>query len=321
MRMSVEQANLGSRDLAAPRGSGTEPPVRAHWPRVLRSSQPIGWDGVVAWTFDEPTQLDDRILPPNTDPSLLLITKGGLVIESRPVGGPWSRYVVREGDLVLRPAREAASMVRWRGLSEEIRSVHIHLSRQIVASVAEKVLGRDPQRLRLVSRAGFQDPLLAQILFALDRELEEPAPAGKLYAETAARLLAIHLLRHYSTESVAKEKEAADGLQLSYRQLDRVVEYVRAHLDEDLTLQRLAGEIGLSPYHFARLFRQTTGETPHQFVLRERVRRAQELLSETDLPLAAIAVESGFASQSHFTHVFRRQVGCTPRQYRREEVA
>jgi AraC family transcriptional regulator len=96
---------------------------------------------------------------------------------------------------------------------------------------------------------------------------------------------------------------------------------MRAHLDEELTLERLAGETGFSPYHFARLFRQTTGQTPHQFVLGERIRRAQALLSGTDQPLAAIAVESGFASQSHFTQVFRRQLGCTPGQYRREEVA
>jgi len=79
----------------------------------------------------------------------------------------------------------------------------------------------------------------------------------------------------------------------------------------------LARQIGFSPYHFARLFRQTTGESPHQFVLRQRIERAQRLLAEGGMPLAHVAVESGFADQSHLTRAFKRQLGLTPRAYRR----
>jgi AraC family transcriptional regulator len=75
----------------------------------------------------------------------------------------------------------------------------------------------------------------------------------------------------------------------------------------------LAQQTGYSPYHFARLFRQTTGESPHHFVLRQRIERAQRLLKETDVPLAHIAVESGFANQSHLTRVFKQHRGLTPR--------
>jgi AraC family transcriptional regulator len=114
---------------------------------------------------------------------------------------------------------------------------------------------------------------------------------------------------------------AVGGPRLGRRQLERVVEYVRAHPGDDLTLGALAAQAGFSPYHFARLFRQTTGETPHRFVLRERLRRAQQLLAGTELPLAAVARECGFADQSHLACVFRRQLGRTPRQYRREQLA
>ncbi len=79
-------------------------------------------------------------------------------------------------------------------------------------------------------------------------------------------------------------------------------------------------QTGYSPYHFARLFQCTTGETPHHFVLRQRIERAQRLLAETALPLARIAGESGFANQSAFTRVFTRSVGVTPRVYRQERA-
>ena len=93
---------------------------------------------------------------------------------------------------------------------------------------------------------------------------------------------------------------------------------MRAHLSQDLSLDVLAQQIGFSPYHFARLFRQTLGESPHQFVLRQRIERAQHLLKEADVPLAHIALECGFANQSHLSLVFKRLLGLTPRAYRQD---
>jgi AraC family transcriptional regulator len=80
----------------------------------------------------------------------------------------------------------------------------------------------------------------------------------------------------------------------------------------------LAQQTGFSPYHFARLFRQTTGESPHQFVLRLRIERAQQLLEKMDVPLSHIALESGFTDQSHLTQAFKRHLGQTPHAYRRD---
>ena len=89
-----------------------------------------------------------------------------------------------------------------------------------------------------------------------------------------------------------------------------------AHLNQDLSLSALAQQIGFSPYHFARLFRQTIGESPHQFVLSQRIEHAQSLLKETGQPLAQIALTCGFANQSHLTQAFRRTLGLTPAEYR-----
>jgi len=87
---------------------------------------------------------------------------------------------------------------------------------------------------------------------------------------------------------------------------------------ENLSLEMLAQQVGFSPYHFARLFRQTTGESPHQFVLRQRLVEATRLLKETDLPLAHVASEVGIPNQSHFTQAFKRRLGITPLVYRQE---
>src|SRR6516165_7954355 len=96
------------------------------------------------------------------------------------------------------------------------------------------------------------------------------------------------------------------------RALRRVREYIEAHLEETISIEALAGIGRLSKYHFARAFKQSEGLTPHDYLLQCRVRRAQELLANTDLPLSEIALASGFSDQSHCARRFRERVGITP---------
>jgi AraC family transcriptional regulator len=206
--------------------------------------------------------------------------------------------------------------MRWKGLSSvPTQTLHLRLSKDLLARTAEEVAGCDPAHLSVEEHSGFQDPLLTQIGLALWRELEQPAPAGKLYAQSAAHMLAIHLLRSYTAVGAAIE-EPSQGL--THQQVQRVLDFVQAHLSQELSLEALAQQIGLSPYHFARLFRQTTGESPHQFVLRQRIERAQRLLQERDVSLAHVAGASGFANQSHLTQAFKRHLGLTPQAYRED---
>jgi transcriptional regulator GlxA family with amidase domain len=100
------------------------------------------------------------------------------------------------------------------------------------------------------------------------------------------------------------------------RALRRVREYIEDHLEETISIEALAGIVGLSMYHFARAFKQSEGLTPHDYLVRRRVRRAQELLASTDLPLSEIALASGFSDQSHCARRFREHVGITPSSYR-----
>jgi AraC family transcriptional regulator len=232
----------------------------------------------------------------------------------RSTNGPWQEFYLRHEDLILSPDKDTLYEVRWKILSSvPARTFHLHLSKDLLARTAEEVVDCDPTHLSLIGRTGFHDPLLNQISLTLWRELEQPSPAGKLYAQSAAQLLAVHLLRHYSSEGkIIKEPSQ----RLTHQQMRRVSDFVQDHLSQDLSLEAMAEQAGFSAYHFARLFRQTTGESPHQFVLRQRIERAQRLLKERELPLVHVAFESGFASQSHLTQVFKRYLGLTPRAYR-----
>jgi AraC family transcriptional regulator len=103
--------------------------------------------------------------------------------------------------------------------------------------------------------------------------------------------------------------------------VQQLLEFIQTPLNEPLSLETLAHQVGFSPHHFAKLFRRATGTSPHQFVLRQRLERAEWLLQETELPLARVANECGFAHQSHLTQVFKRHLGRTPNAYRQDSPA
>ena len=283
-------------------------------PLLFLSSEDAGWEDLLVRAYHEPAQLEGWIEPVVPEIALVLLTSGKMLMEHQSVNGSWRGQPMHQGDLMLKPGGSVISEVRWRSLSTEpMQTLHIHLNSDLFSRTAEEVAERDPARLTLYGRSAFQDPLLAQIGLALWRELEHPTTTGKLYAQTAAQMLAVHLLRYYTTPN-HQIKDSTQGL--TPRQIGQVTDFVLAHLNQDLSLSTLAQQIGFSPYHFARLFRRTTGESPHQFVLSQRIERAKALLREADLPLAQIALASGFASQSHLTQTFKRALGLTPADYR-----
>jgi AraC family transcriptional regulator len=283
-------------------------------PLLYLSSQGVGWKGLSASAFYEPSEMEDWVVSDSCDPTLMLLVGGAMYMEWRRAYGSWQGGIVHAQDLILTPASGESSMVRWKGLSGALmQTLRLQLNAELLLRTAREVSDVDPDRLMLTAHTGFHDPLLTQISLALWRELEQQAPSGRLYAQVAAQMIAVHLLRHYSSTKVDIQ-ERSPGL--TRRQVQGVTDFVLAHLDQDISLEELAEQTGFSPYHFARLFRRTTGESPHQFVLRQRIEKACHLLKTTDMPLAHIALESGFANQSHFTRIFKRSLGITPRAYR-----
>lgn len=98
--------------------------------------------------------------------------------------------------------------------------------------------------------------------------------------------------------------------------LKKILDFIELNIEDELTLGSLADEAGMSMFYFARMFKKTTGKSPHQFILERRIKYAKYLLLETEEPLVEVALSCGWANQSHFTTAFKRLVGVTPRHYR-----
>ncbi|OQW48859.1 MAG: hypothetical protein A4S16_05645 [Proteobacteria bacterium SG_bin6] len=154
---------------------------------------------------------------------------------------------------------------------------------------------------------------LAQLVMMIEQEMRAPSLASDLLVEGLMRAIAAVLVR--SNDPGPRER-----VHLSPAKLSRVLAYIEANLDSDISLSALAAVAGLSPFHFSRTFKLATGESPYHYVSLRRLARAQQLLSDSQLPLVQIALECGFASQSHFTSVFSKALGTSPGRYRREYV-
>jgi AraC family transcriptional regulator len=168
---------------------------------------------------------------------------------------------------------------------------------------------------------GFHDPLLAEIAYAIMSELEHETSAGRLLAETLALGLVARLIQNHAAASPSGLAIPALREGLDRRRLARVLDYIEANLEGDLTVARLASVACLSQFHFARAFKAAVGESPHRHVGARRLERAKELLGDADRALIDIALALRFSCQANFTRAFRRATGQTPAQYRRSLLA
>jgi len=272
------------------------------------TSGPLGWSGIRAEHLAYPpdTEVD---VPPTTD-HWLALSHGRASVFALQFDGPERDGLPPPGSVTLIPAGYP-SRWRWKGAAE---STHVLVEPQLLARVAAETLDLNPDRVTLPPVYALSHPQVRTAMLALDAELREGGPGGRLLAESLGNVLAVHLLRHFASPRPA---DAQAGGTLPKHKLRAVLEYIHEHLDAELSLEHLAAVAHVSPYHFARLFKHSTGLPPHQYVIARRVERAQELLRERDrLPLAEVAFETGFSNQSHFTRHFKRLVGVTPRLYR-----
>ncbi len=186
-----------------------------------------------------------------------------------------------------------------------------HLEPTFLATVAHESV--NPDRVELLMRSKKADLLLHQLGLALKSSLEVDGVGSRFYADSMATAMAAHLLRHYATRE-HRFQEHEDGL--SRHKLRKAVEYIQAHLGENLSLGAIANEIGMSQYYFCHLFKRSTGMSPHQYLIQQRVERAKHLLRQRELTITWVALECGFANQSHFAKHFRQYTGLNPKQFR-----
>ncbi len=264
----------------------------------------FSWDAVTVGEI----LLGDSDLPQETATRtrLTLHTSARVVVELG-MDGRYERRSVAPGNFCVTPAGGLIPAARWRG---ERRIVVVELSPTFVSSVAKS---HDVHAFELMSRHADSDPQLSHLMLALREEFQGGNPSGRAYTDMIARAMVVRLLRAHALSAPMRTHRGG----LSRRLLQRVTEYIDAHLDQHLGLRSLAAVSGLSEDHFARAFRESTGVPPYRYLLQRRLACAQQLLETSDAPIAEIAHMVGFTDQSHLTKLFRRKIGMTPGRARR----
>ncbi len=203
------------------------------------------------------------------------------------------------------------SAYQWR-TEGVIDYAHIYLPPERLAAAAAELRRRDGGGIELAEGVGIRDDLLRHLFEAL--LVEVGGEADSLYVDTLYNALLARLLAEHSSLNAAMRTAP---VAIAPRRLAAVVDYVDANLAGEVSLADLAAVAQLSPFHFARAFAQTTGRTPHAYVMDRRLEAAKRLLREGGLSIGLIAERCGFASASHLSSRFRRTTGFTPTDFRR----
>jgi AraC family transcriptional regulator len=191
----------------------------------------------------------------------------------------------------------------------------LSVSPELLNMVSEE-LELDPRRIEIRNRFSVRDAQLESIGWALKAEMESGYPSGQLYVDSLAVSVAARLVRCHSSVSPVSVSAGKSIRRMSGRRLREVLIYMEDNLSQNLSLAEIAAVAGLSVSHFKSLFRESMGLPVHQYLIRRRVARAQTLLGEGKMSISQIAVETGFAHQSHLARHTRRLLGVSPKALR-----
>jgi AraC family transcriptional regulator len=248
------------------------------------------------WQLDMPALDSHFIVAHLSNPCELSTRWNGLVRRGRSI----------PGNIMIMSSGQPSSW-EWTG---EIDELHLFLDTQAFSAAAQELSDRS---VGLVDGLGIIDPFVLDVAVKVNAELASPGAGSRLFGDALAQILVLQLLRRHSTLPSAS---AFERLDIPTHKLRAALDFMDAHLDEDITLESIAAAARMSTFRFARGFKKAVGRAPYQYVIERRLERAKELLRTTREPIANIAASVGFATQSHFTASFRRRFGATPKQYR-----
>ncbi len=224
--------------------------------------------------------------------------------------GQFRRFFKARGAISFFPSHQPFSgrLKVERGVFANV--LFLALDPVFVRRVAEG-LELDSDRIELIEKRRSTDPTLHHIAMALRAGVQTGAALDRMYGEALSTALAVHLLREYGAAVLGPKRQYGG---LPREKLVRAVEYIQDQLDTDLTVSGIAQAVGLSPDHFTRLFKESTGQPPYRYVVEARVRKAKELLTTGKFTISEAAYHVGFVDQSHLTRHFKRIFGLPPKR-------
>ncbi len=218
-------------------------------------------------------------------------------------------FIFEKDEIVVTPAGVRSG---WRWFVRS-KCIVITLDPAKLERFAQSEVGVVLTGTQLQNLPQFKDPDICQAGTMLRDALAAGGVGAEVMFDALARVFLVKLIQKYADRS---EEEIRFSARFTAAHYKRVLDYVSAHFGDAITLEALAGEAGISPSHFSRLFKETLGKSPMQFVTGYRVEQSLKHLADPALTLSDIALACGFSDQAHFNRVFRRHQGETPGAYR-----
>jgi AraC family transcriptional regulator len=271
----------------------------------LVDSYHTGWKGLTFTHYCHPPHetVEHRLV----QHSLVIADAKSCFQAERRLDGKFQHYVHGNGRVDVIPAFLSHS-TNW---DREVEFSVIAICPTLLIQATQELM---PREIELIPQCSIDDPVIQQLALALKLEIQTGCMSGRLYGELLGTALAVRLAANYAVSKPSLEFKT-NGL--PQPQLNRVIDYMQANLTQDLSILDLATLISMSESHFSRSFKQSMGIAPYQYLMQQRVERAKELLEKRLIAISTIALDCGFANQTHLTKVFRQMTGMTPKAYQK----
>lgn len=279
---------------------------------MVADSASFQWSGLFVRRMRFPGKVDQFLVPATPEPFISCVLRGKAEFREREIGEDWVDRQLTRGDIFVTHAKEPYELSWSSRAGEELESILIHIAVDQFLAALETAHPGKRDEVEVIDYFG-RDEALAHLCFACSEMLTEEVAGTSGRVNALMQHLAAHLVEKYTDVASAKP-DYRGGLPIG--KLRKVENFVRERLDEEISVDALAELVELSPFHFSRVFKQATGMAPLQFITRERIARAQQLIRETSHSMLDIALDVGYTSPSHFARIFRRMVGVTPTEFR-----